>query len=133
MDVSLQTNGLDDDVAILRYDDGLTGAEATRALWEEVHNTFRNSSKVVLDLSRLENIDTRDVGILWLLQMWGVRQGRHIKVCASGNVAQAIHEANLGKVLHVYPSQQDALAAFQVQAELSSPPQPVARNAPASR
>jgi len=75
-----------------------------------------SSRSVVLELSSLADLRSGDLGSLWLQYMQAHTAGWRIKVCAlPRSIGQLMAAAKIDSVFEIYPSEAEAIAAFQVE------------------
>jgi anti-anti-sigma factor len=99
------------------------GAEIT-AFRAEVTKLISEKHSVVLDLSKIEHIDS--MGLAALVRLFtGARceKGEIRLVCSGQHVTDLLRRTRLEKVLTVYISEQEAIASFRENEILSAGPQ----------
>ena len=75
------------------------------------------TARLVLDLSEVDYVDSRGLGILVGLFVSSVRRGGELKLVGpTHRVQEALRRTHLNTILTVYASKEDALSAFRAQA-----------------
>ena len=83
------------------------------ALSRVVGEVLHNGSKLVLDLSGVDSMDSAGIGELALLQTWARDRNAELKCAGPSTVVRTLLElTNLDSVLDVHPTLEAALESF---------------------
>ena len=113
MKLSLETR-YRGDVVIVYCQGRIVYRDEAAALSSLVGGLLENSGKVVLDLSGVSSVDSAGIGELVLLHTWAQEKNADLK-CASPSpfVRDLLDLTRLNSFFEIYPSLNEALAAFQ--------------------
>jgi anti-sigma B factor antagonist len=111
--LSLETRN-QGDVIIVHCQGRIVYRDEAAALSRLVAEVLPHTSKLVLDLSGVNSIDSAGIGELVLIQTWAQKKNVSLK-CAGANrlVRSLLDLTNLDTVLDVEPSLEAALAALR--------------------
>jgi len=113
MDLTVQTQ-ISGDVFILDCQGRIVFGDEGAALRERVRNLMTGTPKVVINLRRVDHIDSGGLGILVGLLVSARNRGGELKlVSPNKHVHNALHRTGLDTVFRVYGNDDDAVAAFR--------------------
>lgn len=111
--LSLETRNRGD-VIIVHCHGRVVYRDEAVALSRLVGELLQDSSKVILDMSGVESIDSAGIGDLALLQTWAQERNANLKIAGVNTLVQSLLDlTNLISVLDVHPSLDSALTAFR--------------------
>ena len=111
--LSLETRNRGD-VIIVHCHGRVVYRDEAAALSRLVGELLQDSSKVILDMSGVESIDSAGIGDLALLQTWAQERNANLKIAGVNTLVQNLLDlTNLISVLDVHPSLDSALTAFR--------------------
>jgi anti-sigma B factor antagonist len=101
------------DTVILRCSGRIVFGDEGAAFRERVRNMLIGTPKVIVDLAKVDYIDSTGLGILVELLTSARAKGGEIKlVSPTERVQQVFNHTKLNKAFRIYQSDQDAVAAF---------------------
>jgi anti-sigma B factor antagonist len=106
--------GVEKDVLILKADGGIDSTNAHVVMAELTRLVESGIRKLVVDCAALHHVSSAGVGTLVRLhrKLWAV--GGHAKVASvQGTVFRLLEATKLAKAFEIYPTVEDALAAFR--------------------
>lgn len=107
------TTQIQGNVVVLRCRGRIVFGDEGAIFRERVRSELTGTSKIVIDLSSVEYIDSGGLGILVSLHTTAKNRGGDIKlVSPSERVERVLGETKLNTVFSVYPNLDAALAAF---------------------
>jgi anti-anti-sigma factor len=104
------------DVIVVHCQGRIVYRDEAAALSRLVGEILQHASKLVLDLSGVNSMDSAGIGELALVQTWA--QGKNVNLkCAGPNslVSNLLDLTHLDRVIDVHPSVEDAIDAFREQ------------------
>ena len=102
------------DVFILRCDGRIVFGDEGAVLRERVGNMLSGSPKIVVNLTRVNYIDSGGLGILLGLSISARNRGGELKlVSPNKRVNDLLQRTNLDTILRVYGNDEEAVAAFR--------------------
>ena len=108
--VATQIHG---DVIVLRCRGRIVFGDEGAVFRERVRSELTGTSKIVIDLSSVDYIDSGGLGILVGLHIAAKNRGGHIRlVSPSQHVQRVLGETKLNTVFSIYKSLDEALVAF---------------------
>lgn len=111
--LSLETRNRGD-VIIVHCQGRVVYRDEAVALSRLVGELLQDSSKVILDMSGVESIDSAGIGDLALLQTWAQERNANLKIAGVNTFVQNLLDlTNLNSVLDVHPTLDSALTAFR--------------------
>ena len=113
MKLSLETRNRGD-VVIVHCHGRIVYRDEAAALSRLVGELLQHSSKVILDLSGVNSIDSAGIGDLALLQTWAQERDANLKVAGANSLVRTLLDlTNLDSVLDVHPTLDSALSSFR--------------------
>jgi len=111
--LSLETRNRGD-VMIVHCHGRIVYRDEAVALSRLVGQLLQHSSKVILDMSGVNSIDSAGIGDLALLQTWAQERDADLKIAGANTfVRNLLDLTNLDSVLDVHPTLDSALASFR--------------------
>jgi len=111
--LSLETRNRGD-VVIVHCHGRIVYRDEAAALSRLVGELLQHSSKVILDLSGVNSIDSAGIGDLALLQTWAQERDANLKVAGANSLVRTLLDlTNLDSVLDVHPTLESALSSFR--------------------
>jgi anti-sigma B factor antagonist len=115
MTLRVQTQ-ISGDVFILRCDGRIVFGDEGAALRERVGNMLAGSPRIVINLKGVDHIDSGGLGILAGISVSARNRGGELKlVSPSKRVNDLLQRTNLDKILSLYGTEEEAVAAFRTQ------------------
>jgi anti-sigma B factor antagonist len=103
-----------DNVTILDCKGRFAYRDEATAFSEKVAELLPRAREVVIDLSRVEMIDSAGLGELVVVHMWARASGCALKLSGANDRIQRLFElTNLSSVFEVYSNLEDALRTFR--------------------
>jgi anti-sigma B factor antagonist len=104
------------DVTVVHCKGRIVYRNEAAALSHRIAQLFPIARKLVLDLSRVEVIDSAGLGELVVLYMWAEAKGTSIKLAAPGRrVRQLLELTNLASVFSLHPTLEEAVSSWSDQ------------------
>ena len=101
------------DVIIVHCQGRIVYRDEAAALSRVVGEVLHQGSKLVLELSGVNSIDSAGIGELALLQTWAQDRKAELKCAGASTVVRTLLDlTNLDSVLEVYPTLDAAMASF---------------------
>lgn len=111
--LSLETRNRGD-VIIVHCHGRVVYRDEAVALSRLVGELLQDSSKVILDMSGVQSIDSAGIGDLALLQTWAQERNANLKIAGVNTFVQNLLDlTNLNSVLDMHPTLDSALTAFR--------------------
>ena len=111
--LSLETRNRGD-VMIVHCHGRIVYRDEAVALSRLVGELLQHSSKVILDMSGVNSIDSAGIGDLALLQTWAQERDANLKIAGANTLVRNLLDlTNLDSVLDVHPTLDAALASFR--------------------
>jgi anti-sigma B factor antagonist len=110
--LSLETRNRGD-VMVVHCQGRIVYRDEAAALSRLVGELLQHSSKLILDLSGVNSMDSAGIGELALLQTWAQEKNANLKIAGANNLVRTLLDlTNLDSVLEVHPSLDEALSSF---------------------
>jgi anti-sigma B factor antagonist len=107
-----------DDVFIVRCSGRIVFGDEAAAFRERLVQLLTGTPKIIINLEKVEYIDSRGLGILAGLLVSATRRTGEVKLVApSKRVAEALRRTHLHQVFLIYGNESEALAAFAATAQ----------------
>jgi len=111
--LSLETRNRGD-VIVVHCQGRIVYRDEAAALSRLVGELLQHSSKLVLDFSGVNSMDSAGIGELALLQTWAQQKKANLKIGGANNLVRTLLDlTNLDSVLEVHPSLDSALESFR--------------------
>jgi anti-sigma B factor antagonist len=112
--LEIQTKQLQPDIAVLELTGKITiGRDCKQVEWAVDSLLGEGRKKVILDLSRVTNIDSTGIGIIVMSAGNAKTAGGELRVAgANEHVEQVMKMTNLGKIVGIYPTSEAAAEGF---------------------
>ncbi len=104
------------DVAVVELREKALDASNSEKFKNSITETLESHKKLVIDLSRVEFVDSSGCGaLLSCLRQLGDREGE-LKLCGvQKNVQRLFELVRMNRIVDIYPTKDDALKGFQNQ------------------
>jgi anti-sigma B factor antagonist len=110
--LSLETRNRGD-VMVVHCQGRIVYRDEAAALSRLVGEALESGGKVVIDLSRVNSIDSAGIGELVFLHTWAQSRRAELKCAAPSQfVSELLNLTNVNSVLEIHSGLEDALAAF---------------------
>jgi anti-sigma B factor antagonist len=104
-------------VIILNCEGRIVFGDEGAALHERIRNLLTGTPQIVIDLRRVDHIDSGGIGVLVGLFVAARNRGGELKlVSPSKHVYDTLRRTSLDTVFRVYGNDEEAVAAFRKQA-----------------
>jgi anti-sigma B factor antagonist len=114
MPLKMETN-ISGDVVILRCGGRLVFGDETAAFRERIYNILLGTQKIVVNLGKIEYIDSGGLGTLVaMLASTRHRRGEMKLVRPNQRVSELLQRTRLNTVFKSYDTDEEAIAAFQM-------------------
>ena len=105
------------DVAVLSCTGRFTYRDEATAFSQRISELLPHTRQIIVDLSRLEAVDSAGLGELVVVHMWAKASGCSLKLAgANPRIRQLFELTNLASVFDLHSALDDALQSFQPQA-----------------
>jgi sigma-B regulation protein RsbU (phosphoserine phosphatase) len=103
-----------ENVAVVSIADGSLDASNAKRFKQEVIPAIESTSKVVIDLSGVEFVDSSGLGVLLSCYRQVVSAGGDLKLCGMAPAVRALFElVRMHRIFDTYPTREEAIAAFR--------------------
>jgi anti-sigma B factor antagonist len=111
--LSLETRNRGD-VIVVHCQGRIVYRDEAAALSRLVGELLQHSSKLILDLSGVNSMDSAGIGELALLQTWAQEKNANLKIAGANNLVRTLLDlTNLDSVMEVHSSLDAALSSFR--------------------
>ena len=112
MKLSLETRNRGD-VIVVHCQGRIVYRDEAAALSRLVGELLQHSSKLILDMSGVNSMDSAGIGELALLQTWAQEKNASLKIAGANNLVRTLLDlTNLDSVMEVHSSLDSALSSF---------------------
>jgi anti-sigma B factor antagonist len=108
-----------DDVVVLSISGRITlGRDCQQVEWKVEDLLEEKKTKIVLDLSAVDHVDSSGIGIIMMCYGKAKKVGGDLRLAGvSGNVERILRAVSLERIFHFYPTATAAAEGFSVSAE----------------
>ncbi len=104
------------DVVVLKISGRITlGRDCQQVEWKVEDLVKEKKSKLVLDLSAVEHVDSAGVGIIMMCYGKTKKSGGDLRLaCVTGNVEKILRTVSLDRIFQFYPTAEAAAESFAI-------------------